>query len=369
MAGRRPRAHCRLRPAGPAPWVRACHCSPSPIRRCPTATWRGTSRPARRSGTCPGVIRRRTWPAWPAGRGSRGWRSTPRCCGARCSGPHDAIADHLDDAATLAVATDRRPHRPGADRAGERGSPHRAPLAGAGPRGPAPCRALSRPQGRRSRRRATRCPAAAPRCGRKLGAWQRSSSASTAPRTPSPCSGGHTRRPRCATTAWWRCSCWGFVPPGDAGDGHTFDTGYGPGEAEAALAAAVAGSLDRSTDVDLRTVCEVPVRALRAAAAGADMLVVGARGVGVLPRAPAGLGERTVPPSRPRTAGDRPPRSGRHVGRRRAHRRRARRIAQRRTGPGLGGRRGPAPDPATWRSSTPGTPSTPCPARVPATRS
>ena len=73
---------------------------------------------------------------------------------------------------------------------------------------------------------------------------------------------------------------WGFVPPGHAGDGHTFDTGYGPGEAEAALAAAVAGSLDRSTDVDLRTVCEVPVRALRAAAAGADMLVVGARGVG-----------------------------------------------------------------------------------------
>jgi nucleotide-binding universal stress UspA family protein len=73
---------------------------------------------------------------------------------------------------------------------------------------------------------------------------------------------------------------WGFVPPGHAGDGHTFDTGYGPEEAEAALAAAVADSLDGGTDVDLRTICDVPVRALRAAAAGADMLVVGARGVG-----------------------------------------------------------------------------------------
>jgi nucleotide-binding universal stress UspA family protein len=73
---------------------------------------------------------------------------------------------------------------------------------------------------------------------------------------------------------------WGFVPPGHAGDGHTFDTGYGAEEADAALASAVADALDEGTDVDLRTVCDVPVRALRAAAAGADLLVVGARGAG-----------------------------------------------------------------------------------------
>jgi nucleotide-binding universal stress UspA family protein len=76
---------------------------------------------------------------------------------------------------------------------------------------------------------------------------------------------------------------WGFVPPGHAGDGHAFDTGYGSEEAAGALEAAVTGALDGGAaiaEIDLRTIWDVPVRALRAAAAGADMLVVGARGVG-----------------------------------------------------------------------------------------
>jgi nucleotide-binding universal stress UspA family protein len=73
---------------------------------------------------------------------------------------------------------------------------------------------------------------------------------------------------------------WGFVPPGHAGDGHTFDTGYGEEEAGKLLAAAVESTLGGDADVEQRTVCNLPGRALLATSASADLLVVGARGIG-----------------------------------------------------------------------------------------
>ncbi|HKE75895.1 MAG TPA: universal stress protein [Acidimicrobiales bacterium] len=73
---------------------------------------------------------------------------------------------------------------------------------------------------------------------------------------------------------------WGFVPPGHAGGGHTFDAGYGPEEADRLLAASIDAALGDGAGVVRRTVCEPPARALLDAAAGTDLLVVGARGVG-----------------------------------------------------------------------------------------
>jgi nucleotide-binding universal stress UspA family protein len=77
---------------------------------------------------------------------------------------------------------------------------------------------------------------------------------------------------------------WGFVPPGHAGDGHTFDPGYGADEAAAALAAAVEAVVGpgHSAGIERRVECGVASSALLGAAAAADLLVVGARGVGGL---------------------------------------------------------------------------------------
>ncbi|HET6950470.1 MAG TPA: universal stress protein [Acidimicrobiales bacterium] len=75
---------------------------------------------------------------------------------------------------------------------------------------------------------------------------------------------------------------WGFVPPGHAGNGHTFDTGYGSGTAEAALRDAVEAAIgaDAAARLTYRVVCDQAPKALLAAAGEADLLVVGARGVG-----------------------------------------------------------------------------------------
>jgi nucleotide-binding universal stress UspA family protein len=63
---------------------------------------------------------------------------------------------------------------------------------------------------------------------------------------------------------------------------HRFDPEYGADEADAALAAAVEAALgaDAAATVVRRVVCDVPAPGLLAAADQADLLVVGARGLG-----------------------------------------------------------------------------------------
>jgi nucleotide-binding universal stress UspA family protein len=63
---------------------------------------------------------------------------------------------------------------------------------------------------------------------------------------------------------------------------HRFDPEYGPDQADAALATAVEAALDAdaSAKVVRRVVCDLPAPGLLAAADGADLLVVGARGHG-----------------------------------------------------------------------------------------
>jgi len=75
---------------------------------------------------------------------------------------------------------------------------------------------------------------------------------------------------------------WGFVPPGHAGDGHTFDVDYGAAQAQFALQAAVVGAVgpEAARAVEARSVCGPAVEELRIAAKGADLLVVGTRGIG-----------------------------------------------------------------------------------------
>jgi nucleotide-binding universal stress UspA family protein len=75
---------------------------------------------------------------------------------------------------------------------------------------------------------------------------------------------------------------WGYIPPGHAGDGHTFDADYGAPEADAWLAAAIQAAVgpEAATGIDRRVVCDPPAKALLAAAIGAELVVVGARGIG-----------------------------------------------------------------------------------------
>ena len=75
---------------------------------------------------------------------------------------------------------------------------------------------------------------------------------------------------------------WGYIPPGHAGDDHTFDIDYGAAEADAALVAAIqtADGPDAAISDHRRVVSDPPVKALLAAAIGAELLVVGARGIG-----------------------------------------------------------------------------------------
>jgi nucleotide-binding universal stress UspA family protein len=75
---------------------------------------------------------------------------------------------------------------------------------------------------------------------------------------------------------------WGYVPPGHAGDGRTFDAEYTAAAADAALADAVddAVGAEVAGGIERRVVCDLAPKALLSAAAGADLLTIGARGVG-----------------------------------------------------------------------------------------
>jgi nucleotide-binding universal stress UspA family protein len=75
---------------------------------------------------------------------------------------------------------------------------------------------------------------------------------------------------------------WGYVPPGHAGDGHTFDVDYGAADADAALAAAIEAAVDpgAARTITRRVVYDTAARSLLSAARDADLLVIGARGVG-----------------------------------------------------------------------------------------
>ena len=75
---------------------------------------------------------------------------------------------------------------------------------------------------------------------------------------------------------------WGYVAPGHAGDGHTFDSEYGPAAAAAVLSTAIADAVGPVTarSIEPRVPCEPAREALLAAAEDADLLAIGARGVG-----------------------------------------------------------------------------------------
>ena len=77
---------------------------------------------------------------------------------------------------------------------------------------------------------------------------------------------------------------WGYVPPGHAGDGSSFEGGYDTPGAEAALARAVEGAVgpEAAAGIVHRAPFALPADALLAAADQADLLVIGARGVGGL---------------------------------------------------------------------------------------
>jgi nucleotide-binding universal stress UspA family protein len=75
---------------------------------------------------------------------------------------------------------------------------------------------------------------------------------------------------------------WGYIPPGHAGDGRTLDAEYGAAEADSTLAAAIEGAVAPGVagSVERRVMSELAPEALLAAAAGSDLLAIGARGVG-----------------------------------------------------------------------------------------
>jgi nucleotide-binding universal stress UspA family protein len=77
---------------------------------------------------------------------------------------------------------------------------------------------------------------------------------------------------------------WGFIRPGHAGGDHTFDPDYTTARATAELAAFVdkALGIEAAGDVRQRASYAYPPTALLAAADVAELLVVGARGVGGL---------------------------------------------------------------------------------------
>jgi nucleotide-binding universal stress UspA family protein len=75
---------------------------------------------------------------------------------------------------------------------------------------------------------------------------------------------------------------WGYLDQHHATPGQSFDPAYGEADAQAALDAIVAevvGSA-RAATVDRKLVNDLPARALLDASEGADLLVVGARGLG-----------------------------------------------------------------------------------------
>jgi len=74
---------------------------------------------------------------------------------------------------------------------------------------------------------------------------------------------------------------WGFVDQHHAIAGEHFDPGYREKDALAALDSLVTKAIgDRAATVQQRVVCDLPAQALLDASADADLLVVGARGLG-----------------------------------------------------------------------------------------
>jgi nucleotide-binding universal stress UspA family protein len=75
---------------------------------------------------------------------------------------------------------------------------------------------------------------------------------------------------------------WGYIPPGHAGHDRTFDAEYGPADADAALVAAIDAAVgpDSAGAIERRVIGDLAPKALLAASTGAELLVVGARGVG-----------------------------------------------------------------------------------------
>jgi nucleotide-binding universal stress UspA family protein len=75
---------------------------------------------------------------------------------------------------------------------------------------------------------------------------------------------------------------WGYIPPGHAGDGRTFDADYGAADADAALTAAIREAVGEATaaTIERRLVADLAPKSLLAVGQGADLVVVGARGVG-----------------------------------------------------------------------------------------
>ena len=72
---------------------------------------------------------------------------------------------------------------------------------------------------------------------------------------------------------------WNYLDQPDRAGDNDFDPGYGAEEAQAELRAAVE-VVAPDVAVDQQVVCDLPARALLEAGAGADLLVVGARGLG-----------------------------------------------------------------------------------------
>lgn len=74
---------------------------------------------------------------------------------------------------------------------------------------------------------------------------------------------------------------WGYLDQhwADGAPPH-FEASYGEADARQALDQIVRGVLGDTSGVELRTVCDLPARALVEAASGGDLLVLGARGLG-----------------------------------------------------------------------------------------
>lgn len=75
---------------------------------------------------------------------------------------------------------------------------------------------------------------------------------------------------------------WGFLDQHQTIVGERFDPTYDEGDADAALASLVVAAVgeDRAAAVERRAVCDLPAQALLDASADAELLVVGARGLG-----------------------------------------------------------------------------------------
>lgn len=75
---------------------------------------------------------------------------------------------------------------------------------------------------------------------------------------------------------------WGYLSQFHAEPGAAFDPDYGDADADAALAAYLEQALGAAPGVTVhrRTVCDLPASALIAASADADLVVIGARGLG-----------------------------------------------------------------------------------------